>query len=218
MTGLDPYVVLGVRASASQQEVDDAYRALAQLYHPDANPGDAAAERSFKEISVAHAVLSDPAARARFDQGGVDSGVTAGGDQPPGTGNVGGAAALERRPRYRTADSPDKPYDPSARRTFEFTNPFSGNTIRLLSWSSLISVVLLAVFVVNALEVTGKWHVPGFAEFTHFAEKIVGPREASAAYSPARTLLIWLVIGVSAMGGIAAGLMTWVEHRAHRPD
>jgi hypothetical protein len=74
------------------------------------------------------------------------------------------------------------------------------------------------VFIINALEVTGKWHIPGFADLTKVAQKIVGPRQASVSYSPLRTLLVWVVVGMSAMGGAVAGLMKWVEHRANRPD
>lgn len=218
MIELDPYVVLGVRASAGQQEVDDAYRALAELYRPDANPGDATAERSFKEVSAAYELLSDPVARARFDRGDVGGSGTADADHVQGAGEGGVDAVLQRRTRYRTPDSDDKPNDPSAGRELEFANPFSGNTIKVLSWSFVLSVLLFAVFAINALEVTGKWHVPGFAGLTHFAEQIMGPRQASVSYSPLRSLLIWIVIGVSAMGGIVAGLMKWAEHRANRPD
>jgi DnaJ-class molecular chaperone len=70
MTELDPYVLLGVRAGASKQEIDDAFEALAALYHPDINPDDAAAERSRKEISAAFALLNDPVARAPRSRGG----------------------------------------------------------------------------------------------------------------------------------------------------
>jgi len=64
----DFYAVLGVAKDASAAELKKAYRKLARTYHPDANPGDAAAEARFKEISEANAVLSDPAQRQEYDQ------------------------------------------------------------------------------------------------------------------------------------------------------
>ena len=64
----DFYKVLGVPKDVSEADLKKAYRKLARKYHPDANPGDAAAESRFKEISEAHSVLSDSAQRAEYDQ------------------------------------------------------------------------------------------------------------------------------------------------------
>jgi molecular chaperone DnaJ len=64
----DFYKVLGVVDTASPEEIKKAYRKLAQQHHPDANPGDAAAEDRFKEISEAYATLSDPEQRKEYDQ------------------------------------------------------------------------------------------------------------------------------------------------------
>lgn len=64
----DFYKVLGVPKDISQAELKKTYRKLARKYHPDSNPGDAAAEAKFKEISEAHAVLSDPEQRKEYDQ------------------------------------------------------------------------------------------------------------------------------------------------------
>ncbi|MGH2747385.1 MAG: DnaJ C-terminal domain-containing protein [Actinomycetota bacterium] len=64
----DYYKVLGVSRDASKEDVKRAYRKLAQKYHPDANKGDKAAEERFKEISEAHAVLSNGEKRREYDQ------------------------------------------------------------------------------------------------------------------------------------------------------
>ena len=64
----DFYKVLGVSKDVSDAELKKTYRKLARKYHPDSNPGDAAAEAKFKEISEAHSVLSDPEQRKEYDQ------------------------------------------------------------------------------------------------------------------------------------------------------
>ncbi|HJR43810.1 MAG TPA: molecular chaperone DnaJ [Gemmatimonadaceae bacterium] len=63
----DFYSVLGVSASASQEEIKKAYRRLAKKYHPDANQGDAKAAERFKEISEAYNVIGDEAKRKQYD-------------------------------------------------------------------------------------------------------------------------------------------------------
>lgn len=68
MATKDFYQVLGVPDSAGQEEIKKAYRRLAKQYHPDANPNDAQAAERFKEISEAHATLSDPDKRKQYDQ------------------------------------------------------------------------------------------------------------------------------------------------------
>lgn len=66
----DYYEVLGVSKTADDAEIKKAYRVLAKKYHPDMNPGDAEAEKKFKEASEAYAILSDPEKRRQYDQFG----------------------------------------------------------------------------------------------------------------------------------------------------
>jgi len=70
MSQQDYYEALGVSRSAGADEIKKAYRKLAMKYHPDRNPGDAAAEEKFKEIQKAYDVLSDPQKKSAYDQFG----------------------------------------------------------------------------------------------------------------------------------------------------
>jgi molecular chaperone DnaJ len=63
----DFYKSLGVASDASETEIKKAYRKLAKDLHPDKNPGDAAAELRFKEVSEAYSVLSDASQRKEYD-------------------------------------------------------------------------------------------------------------------------------------------------------
>jgi molecular chaperone DnaJ len=82
----DYYQVLGLSSGASEKDIQKAYRNLAKQLHPDANPGDAAAEARFKEVSAAHDVLGDPEKRKEYDE--VRAMVASG--RGPGVGGFGG--------------------------------------------------------------------------------------------------------------------------------
>ena len=68
------YEALGVPKNASAADLKKAYRKLVQQYHPDKNPGDAEAEKRFKEIQHAYDVLSDPEKRKQYNTFGSRNG------------------------------------------------------------------------------------------------------------------------------------------------
>src|SRR5579864_6486891 len=72
-TKKDYYETLGVKKTASADDIRKAFRKLARKYHPDVNPGDKSAEEKFKALSEANEVLSDPKKRKIYDQVGFYS-------------------------------------------------------------------------------------------------------------------------------------------------
>lgn len=81
----DYYEILGVGRDATDAQIKSAYRKLALKHHPDRNPGDHAAEESFKEAAEAYAVLADAQKRGmydRFGHAGVSSAAGASGIDP----------------------------------------------------------------------------------------------------------------------------------------
>ncbi len=106
-TKKDYYEILGIKKSASAEEIRKAFRKLARKYHPDVNPGDKSAEEKFKALSEANDVLSDPKKRKIYDQVGFYSdnidpataeayaraGGGAGGFPGGGAGQAGGQGA-----------------------------------------------------------------------------------------------------------------------------
>ncbi|NOY23584.1 MAG: molecular chaperone DnaJ [Acidobacteria bacterium] len=96
MSNTDYYAVLGLSKGASTAEIKKAYRKLARKYHPDVNPGDAEAERRFKEISEANSVLSDPKQKEQYDTYGFvgDRGGGPGSDFN-GFGGFGGNGGVD---------------------------------------------------------------------------------------------------------------------------
>jgi DnaJ-class molecular chaperone len=69
---IDPYKILGVDKTATQDEIQKAYRKLAKKIHPDLNPGNKKAEEQFKEVASAYTLLSDETKRKQFDAGEID--------------------------------------------------------------------------------------------------------------------------------------------------
>src|SRR5215218_6853398 len=69
----DPYDVLGVSRSASEDDIKKAYRKLAKSYHPDRNANDPKAKDKFAEVNTAYEILGDAAKRAQFDRGEIDA-------------------------------------------------------------------------------------------------------------------------------------------------
>ena len=67
----DPYKVLGVSRTASQEEIQKAFRKQAKVLHPDLNPGDQKAEQKFKDVSAAYEIIGDKDKRARYDRGEI---------------------------------------------------------------------------------------------------------------------------------------------------
>ena len=85
----DFYETLGVSRKASQDEIKKAHRKLVGKYHPDRNPGDAAAEEKFKEVQRAYDALSEPEKRKAYDSGGGMFGQGGPGGNPFGGGQPG---------------------------------------------------------------------------------------------------------------------------------
>src|SRR5947208_15853340 len=93
-TNKDYYAVLGVSASASQDEIKKQYRKLAAKHHPDKNQNDPKAAERFKEISEAYQVLGDAEKRKQYDQMrqlGAFGGFGTGGQRRPGGQAPGGS-------------------------------------------------------------------------------------------------------------------------------
>ena len=93
--GQDPYEVLGVSRNASDEEIKKAYRDLAKKYHPDRNPGDAAAAKKMNEINAAYDAIKNGTAGSSNNSGGY------GGYGYGGFGGFGGFGGSYEQPQER---------------------------------------------------------------------------------------------------------------------
>ena len=104
----DPYSILGVKRTASDEEIKKAFRALAKKHHPDAGAKDQAAVKRFQEMTAAYDLLSDPKKRAQYDRGEIDENgqprVYAG-----GAGAWGGRPFAQRGFRQRAQAGAEHP-------------------------------------------------------------------------------------------------------------
>jgi molecular chaperone DnaJ len=118
----DYYELLGVKKTASAEDIRKAFRKLARKYHPDVNPGDKAAEEKFKAMSEANDVLSDPKKRKVYDQLGFYSDnidpATAEAYAHAGAAGGGGFPGAQPGPQPGAAN-----YDFSG---FDFSDMFDG--------------------------------------------------------------------------------------------
>ncbi|WP_025134846.1 DnaJ C-terminal domain-containing protein [Leucobacter sp. PH1c] len=165
----DFYQILGVSKTASDAELKKTYRKLARTYHPDSNPGDAAAEAKFKEISEAYSVLSDAEQRAEYDQiramGAGSARFTAGGGGGQGFEDVfggmfGGAQRGGQHFSYQQGGGqnfddifgmfggaqrgPQPGRDVQASTTLDFETAVQGKTVTLQAPSGTVKVKIPA--------------------------------------------------------------------------
>ena len=153
----DYYKVLGVSKDAKPEEIKKAYRKLARDNHPDQNPGNADAERRFKEISEANDVLSNEAKRKEYDEarrlfGGGGFRFPGAGTRAPGGGVgvddlfrtasdssftdlfgglFGGSGGGTRTTRYSTARGPRRGSDVEGEVTVDFLEAIEGVTVSM---------------------------------------------------------------------------------------
>jgi DnaJ-like protein len=214
MTEANPYVLMGVGQAASKEEIHDAYLKLAKRYHPDLNPGDAAAERSFKEIAAAYELLSDPLERARFDREFSDSIVGGGLHDEGASGATAGDPVHANRgtstaPRWHATAEPfefrraptveDTGFDPD--KGYEIAEPDDRGRLLVLT---LVIAVLISL-VVELLHLGPGWRSQGARVATPFHINPV-------------TILVGIAVFVTVCGAFIAWIMNGVERRARRND
>ncbi len=166
----DFYSILGVAKDANDADIKKSYRKLARQYHPDSNPGDAAAEAKFKEISEAYSVLSDKEQRSEYDQiramGTGGARFTAGGAGGQGFEDIfggmfgGGGAGGGRQYDFqgggfedifggmfgggRAPRGPQPGRNVNASTTLDFETAVRGNTVTLQTQSGQVKVKIPA--------------------------------------------------------------------------
>jgi hypothetical protein len=211
MSEANPYVLMGVGQGATKEEIHDAYRKLAKRYHPDLNPGDAAAERSFKEIVAAYELLSDPLERARFDRefsdripgGGLHGRATSGATGEATNRSTGAAprryAATEPFEFRRASSVEDTGFDPD--KGYQITE--SDDRGRLLGLAVVVAVLISLVVELLDLGHSGRPR---------------GARLAATLHINPVTIVLGIVIFITACGALIAWIMNGVERRARDND
>src|SRR5215468_9135138 len=123
-TKKDYYETLGIKKSASEEEIRKAFRKLARKYHPVVNPGDKSAEEKFKALSEANDVLSDPKKRKIYDQLGFYSdNIDPAAAEAYARGGPTGAGGFGGFPGGQTGAGQGVPFDFSG---FDFGDMFEG--------------------------------------------------------------------------------------------
>lgn len=117
------YTLLGVAKGASEADIRSAYRKLARKHHPDVNPGDTQAEETFKQISAAYDVLSNPEKRKLYDEFG-EEGVRSGFDP-----NQARAYRQWSEGRAATGHAHEEPVE------FDMSDLFGGRSARSRGWA-----------------------------------------------------------------------------------
>ena len=128
MSKRDFYEILGVSKSADEKTLKVAYRKLAMEFHPDRNPGDAAAEAKFKEVGEAYAILSDADKRAAYDRMGHAAFEQGGGGGYGGQGPFGAGGAAEFADIFEQVFG--DAFGRGGRRRGSHTGPARGNDLR----------------------------------------------------------------------------------------
>lgn len=110
----NPYEIIGVTPTATQDEIKNAYRKLAKKHHPDLNPNNKANEEKFKEITHAYELIGSAENRAKFDKGELDEAAAA-------------QEAASRQYYSHTQAGPDARYSSSYEFDDDFLNSIFGS-------------------------------------------------------------------------------------------
>jgi molecular chaperone DnaJ len=142
MAPRNPYDVLGVAQTATDDEIKKAYRKLARELHPDRNPDDASAEERFKDVQAAYDILSDPEKRQAYDRFGAAGPGGQGGFGPGGvrfenvdlgdlSDLLGGFGSFFGRGQRAGRPRPERGADLESRVRISFDDALAGVQIRV---------------------------------------------------------------------------------------